>query len=141
MPFCNVYLVNTKLGGATDEKGNFIIENISAGIYTVKASALGYGDTSLTNVFVKDDSITTVRFVLPIPCKYDVSYNDRTCPKCGRTGKVVPIMYGLIVIPSGKAGKQYKREHYMGGCDISSCDPNWYCRERQTSILKKKNFG
>jgi len=40
--FANIYLQNTIIGTSSDEKGNYVLENIPAGSYTLKATVLGY---------------------------------------------------------------------------------------------------
>ncbi len=47
IPSVNVLLTGTTIGAATDLEGNYIIENIPAGEYTLKASAIGYQEVTL----------------------------------------------------------------------------------------------
>lgn len=42
VPFANVLLLNTELGAITDEAGNYEIGNVPPGLYTVRASYVGY---------------------------------------------------------------------------------------------------
>ena len=42
LPGASVYLVNTSIGVASDLKGNYTINNVPPGSYTLRASYLGY---------------------------------------------------------------------------------------------------
>src|ERR1051326_3723321 len=53
-----VVLEGTPYGVAADPDGSFIILNIPAGVYTVKASLVGYHAPSVTNVRVNPDLTT-----------------------------------------------------------------------------------
>ncbi len=60
----NVVVQGTGFGAATDAAGHFTIENLFAGIYAVKASHLGYRDSTQTDVRVQKDGVTTLYFRL-----------------------------------------------------------------------------
>ncbi len=60
----NVTLVNTLFGAATDAKGHFFILNVAPGIYSVRASAVGFAPKVLTKVSVSSDQIVSLDFVL-----------------------------------------------------------------------------
>ncbi len=60
----NVTLVGTSRGAATDVQGDFFIANVEAGVYTLKASQVGYKDVILNMVRVRADATTPVKFEL-----------------------------------------------------------------------------
>ena len=60
----NVFLESTSYGAATNEFGEYIINNIPPGNYTVKASYIGYASYKITNVRVSLDRTTTQNFKL-----------------------------------------------------------------------------
>jgi outer membrane receptor for ferrienterochelin and colicin len=60
----NVVIEGTVLGAATDLDGNYMILNIPPGSYSVKASAVGYGGVTKTEVRVSIDLTTTLDFEL-----------------------------------------------------------------------------
>jgi hypothetical protein len=122
LAYAIVLLVDTKITAITDINGNFIIDNVPIGTYSLTASFIGYGDTTLTNVQVISDTTIVLKFVLPIFCAYDKSRDDKTCPICGRKDKVVPIVYGLPI------GKMNNKKKYYAGCTVTPCDQHWYCR-------------
>ena len=64
LPFVNVIIMGTNLGAATDIDGYYSILNISPGLYTIKASAIGYNNVSVENVSVSIDLTTTLDFQL-----------------------------------------------------------------------------
>ncbi|RMD99129.1 MAG: hypothetical protein D6814_06145, partial [Calditrichaeota bacterium] len=65
LPGANVIIVGTTLGAATDINGNYVILNVPAGTYDVKASFIGYRDVTMKNVRVNIDLTTELNFALP----------------------------------------------------------------------------
>jgi len=64
LPFVNVIIMGTNLGAATDIDGYYTILNVSPGLYTIKASAIGYNNVSVQDVGVSIDLTTTLDFQL-----------------------------------------------------------------------------
>ncbi len=54
----NVSIVSTNRGTATDSKGNFVINNVPIGNYTVQFNYIGYKPLKITDVIVKSNRIT-----------------------------------------------------------------------------------
>ncbi len=49
-----------------------------------------------------------------------------SCPDCGRTAVVVPILYGY---PSDEAMEAAERDEIvLAGCIVGESDPSYYCR-------------
>ena len=63
----DVTVATTGQSAFTDESGNYLIDNVSVGTYTVTASASGYNDSTVSGVEVFADEITDVSFVLTHP--------------------------------------------------------------------------
>lgn len=132
LAFANVLLIDKidpKMGTTTDDNGNYKIGKIPIGIYNLKVSYIGYGDTTLIEIKIMADTILTINLELPPPCKYDGHRKNKTCPKCNKSDKVIPIVYGLLIStneedPLKDEGKTFK----SGGCNISYCDPHWFCK-------------
>jgi outer membrane receptor protein involved in Fe transport len=61
----NVLVVGTSLGAATDINGNYNISNLNTGVYTLKASYLGYQDVILENITVNSGLTSEADFKLP----------------------------------------------------------------------------
>ena len=64
LPFANVIIMGTTLGGTSNEDGYYYIINISPGTYTLKASYVGYTSSTILDVKVSVDRTTTVDFQL-----------------------------------------------------------------------------
>ena len=61
----NIIVVGTSYGAATDVNGEYVIRNLTAGTYTLKASYLGYQAITTQNVRVNSDLTTEIDFQLP----------------------------------------------------------------------------
>jgi len=64
LPGANVIVVGTSFGAATDASGDYIILRVPPGIYSVKASILGYDDMQYDHVKVSVDLTTHLDFRL-----------------------------------------------------------------------------
>jgi len=60
----NILILGTELGAATDEEGNFYIENIPVGIYRLEINFLGYETALKTDIVVKESRPTEVEVEL-----------------------------------------------------------------------------
>ncbi|MVM38966.1 TonB-dependent receptor plug domain-containing protein [Spirosoma sp. HMF3257] len=59
-----VLVKGTSLGGSTDIEGNFIINRVPAGRYTLVISSVGYQTTEIPNITVDPDKITLINTTL-----------------------------------------------------------------------------
>jgi outer membrane receptor protein involved in Fe transport len=66
IPGCNIIIVGTTTGAATDIKGQYFIINVTPGKYTVKASMVGYRSYVIDNVQVIADLTTQVDFKMEV---------------------------------------------------------------------------
>jgi hypothetical protein len=64
LPGVNIILEGTRMGAVTDFDGNFTIINVPPGIYTVKASLVGYKEMIVRNVQVNIDLTARLDFVM-----------------------------------------------------------------------------
>ena len=62
LPALNITIEGTTLGASSDANGNYFINNIPAGTYTVIASYIGYETRTVQNVKVLADHNTTIDF-------------------------------------------------------------------------------
>ncbi|MHB2156362.1 TonB-dependent receptor [Calditrichota bacterium GD2] len=60
----NVYLENTVLGAASDLEGNFLIDRVPAGNYTLIVSVIGYAETRINNLKVTPETVARVNVIL-----------------------------------------------------------------------------
>ncbi len=61
--FANIYLEGTTIGTSSDEEGNYILKNIPAGTYKLKAKVLGYRNFS-KNIRITNNSKLSVPIFL-----------------------------------------------------------------------------
>lgn len=71
------------------------------------------------------------------PCDYNGSLKNRTCPKCHKQDKVMPIVYEEppappsededLEGPAAPAAKQSLIVGYNAGGTVTGCDANWHC--------------
>ena len=64
LPFANVFVDGTTMGAATDIDGNFVILNVSPGLYSVTASVVGFQKVTISDVRVNVDFTTRLEFEL-----------------------------------------------------------------------------
>lgn len=64
LPGVNVILLGTKMGAATDRRGNFLIKDVPIGVYQVRASMIGYEAEIKTGIVVTTGRVTTASFGL-----------------------------------------------------------------------------
>lgn len=62
MPFASIYLEDKAIGCVSDVDGNYSIDNLPAGEYTLKASYIGYETLTIEGLVVKSDKITFQNF-------------------------------------------------------------------------------
>ena len=60
----NIEIMDQPLGAATDVNGKFLIAKLPAGVYSLKASMMGYGSKQIENVIITDDASVRVHFEL-----------------------------------------------------------------------------
>ncbi len=127
-PLVNILLldsINSNILSTTksDFDGNFKFEHIKNGHYNLKTTDVAYGDSTIPIIVNGDIKIKII--ILKENCIYNKSINNKICPKCHRKDKTIPIIYGLIIGHEKKNSK--KKRYYIGGCQITDCDPNWFC--------------
>jgi len=64
IPFANIFVEGTSMGAASDIDGNYVIINISPGLYRVTGSVVGYQKQTVTDVRVNVDFTTRLNFQL-----------------------------------------------------------------------------
>jgi hypothetical protein len=62
MPGVNVLVVGTNMGAATDINGEYFILQVPPGIYTIRATMIGYGEIIIQEVRVRVDLTTNIDF-------------------------------------------------------------------------------
>lgn len=111
-----------------DKDLNFSFDSLKTDTSEIRVTTtFYYQDTTIKNVVLKDNETTHIEIQYPPFCIYDKTKKDMTCPICSKQGEVIPIVYGLIVNTRRKSKKR-QQEFKAGGCVVSGCDPNWYCK-------------
>ncbi len=64
LPGVNVMLEGTSIGAATDFNGEYVIINLPPGVYSLRASMMGYKNYRMENVRVRVDLTTTINIQL-----------------------------------------------------------------------------
>ncbi|MEN8224069.1 MAG: TonB-dependent receptor [Bacteroidota bacterium] len=64
LPFVNIWLDGTTIGTTSDDNGNYTLENISVGRYTVSAKMIGYVQKSIADIAVVPKRSTIVNISL-----------------------------------------------------------------------------
>ncbi|HQG45699.1 MAG TPA: TonB-dependent receptor [bacterium] len=65
LPGANVLITGTSMGAITDVDGKYVMLNVPAGVYSIRASFVGFRSVTVTNVGVNGDLTTTTNFELP----------------------------------------------------------------------------
>lgn len=115
----SITIAKLRKATTTNNSGEYII-SIPVGLQTLNISAVGYKTKSIAVDIVLDSTII-LNIIFENPCK---KYNkkNKVCPICHKKNRVIPIVYGLRI------GEVDKEETFLGGCEITGCDPNWYCK-------------
>ena len=64
IPFANVFIEQINSGVATDFNGNYKLENLNPGLYTVKCSFVGYDPVTISEIIVNPNKPTILDFKL-----------------------------------------------------------------------------
>ena len=133
----NLELVGTNQKTYSGLEGEFEFDSLSPGRYQlwienrfVDNDYYQEGESYWFNV--PDNDTTTIVVEVVLHCVYNEHKADKRCPKCHKKNEVIPISYGLLI--GGIPKKHGKETFYDGGCEITGCDPNWYCRRDHTKF-------
>lgn len=107
-----------------DLEGNFEIDSIPIGEHIISARSNMYPDTVEVPILIKDGELSQIQIEYPV-CEN--ANNTKKCPVCRKTKHVIPIVYGLPA--SGLIEQEKQGKVVLGGCLVSYCDPNWFCKK------------
>ncbi|GGG41456.1 carboxypeptidase-like regulatory domain-containing protein [Bizionia arctica] len=128
LPGTIVTLSNTTYGTISDIEGNFKFSELPIGKYDLLFEFLGYGKDTLSNIEVKENELTKLIIALP-PGECFEKEIPNLCPIDSKSKSVIPIVYGL---PNAKTmAKKKKGKVKLGGCEITGCEPYWFCKEHE----------
>jgi hypothetical protein len=121
----NIIMLKTNDMTVSDTSGFFEIRNLDSGKYSFGIKLIGYKDTTINNVVVEPGKDLNLKFFLS-ECEYHILGHPKTCPICGMTDEVVPILYGVATKKMIK--KEKKGVAFIGGAR-TGCDPVYYCKK------------
>lgn len=106
----------------TDSEGKFDFGEIEKGKYKLNIIE---NDDYIKNEFdIEINGDTKVELIANKFCKYRENKSS-TCPICKTNKNVLSIFYGLVTT---SFMKKNKKKYYFAGCEITSCDPKFYCK-------------
>lgn len=118
-----IYLVSCAPDRIAEVKDDltFKFENLNPGEYELLFFPNGDTDYSNRKIHI-DSEKSNINHEINYfyNCKYDVSKDNKTCPKCKKQNRVIPVENSFL---------SYDKESFPLGClRISECEPNWYCK-------------
>jgi len=106
----------------TNQNREFEFKDLEKGNYQLQILNENYTQ----NVFqIELDKTLNRIFYIEKFCKYREN-KSKICPNCKSDKNVVAIFYGLT---TGKFMKKNINKYHFAGCEISNCDPKWYCKK------------
>lgn len=69
--YANIILKGTAYDAITDEKGKFLISDITPGTYTIVCQLMGYADLEMVDVKIKANETRVVKILLPMRHGYE----------------------------------------------------------------------
>ena len=111
----------------TDQVGEYVFKNIKTGTYDLRIQFIGYRHKIIKDITIIPDEVKELDIDFPGPCIESV----KKCPK-GHTNNLIPIVYGM---PGEKLRRaEEKGRVKLGGCEVTDCDPKWYCAEHDVEF-------
>lgn len=123
------------IGDSTKEESIEIRESMklryrtaTAGLYKIVTYGTGIQREIKESVVLSSGQKLVLNVQLSGKCLYDLA--DGVVPKCpaNHTDQIIPITYGLIGFVNAEAEKQIDSTFHLGGCVVTDCDPQYYCK-------------
>jgi hypothetical protein len=116
-----VVISDLNIGTMIDSLGRFKIK-LPIGKHKVDMRRPGLS-TIKTNVSIYADSTTVIEIGTTDSCLFSNSSKaNKVCPKCHKSNRAIPIIYGLPI------GEKDTSSFFYAGCKVTGCDPYWYCK-------------
>lgn len=112
----------------SDSQGRFKLQLPESGKYRVQISSALFPDTTFYTNIGSGETLDLVIRYPPKLCPYEETRLTGICPEGSHKDNVIPILYGLIVGDRDFLKKVERNEIELGGCVVTDCDPNWYCK-------------
>ena len=112
---------------------SFYFDSLELGCYTITIHQIGRKEIYNKTIELTQYSFKEVSFHYPKACPYDYPAGFKpNCPLEGPGHKIVPIFYGLPSVQDQKRANVGLIK--LGGCEITGCDPGYYCQEHKQSF-------
>jgi len=100
------------------------------GYYKFNIAGLGKSWIWTESILVQKGQALEFAITLDGPCLYD--HPPGYIPICpeNHTDNIIPIVYGLII----QIGDSKRDEFLRGGCVVTDCDPNYYCKVHEVKF-------
>lgn len=129
--YASIWLEPGNIGTIADTAGRFLFSEIETGTYKIYTSHVGHNNFPGEQITIYPDSTIVLTMQLP-GCPFFTLGKSDSCPKCGKSDQVVPIVYGK---PTKKTiEREAKGEVKIAGCLIPDCAPNKYCKRDATNF-------
>ena len=103
------------------------------GVYPIRHGIAAYRyclkGVRINGVVISAGKATAATIAFPGgTCKYYKDFQDKRCPKCHKTDKVVPNVFGELIMDPMKGPEDHQNEyHLIDRGDPTCCEPVWYC--------------
>lgn len=111
-----------------DSLGHFKIKFEEGGEYRISIKGSDEPDTTFYLNVGQHETINLTINYPPKVCPYEKAKSTGICPEGTHKDNIVPIIYGLIIADKEFLKKVESHEVERGGCLVTTCDPNWYCK-------------
>ena len=122
LPFACIY-IDGKARTSSNLDAYYTIDSIPVGIHTISASYVTYWGITKKIEITNNETLVVYFNFRTRPFNRN---NDKTCPICGNTDMVIPVVKGMDTIPVKPF--QIDSSYYQRCEQLSPCYLNWYCK-------------
>jgi hypothetical protein len=108
-----------------DENLNFTFKNVKEDSLRIYIYPRSYPINRNYIIHLKRNEVKKVELQYSPVCPYEKN-SGKICPICKKEDKSIPIKYGLILEDDRQKSK--RKNYKLGGCVVSDCQPNWFCK-------------
>ncbi len=122
LPFTCIY-IDGKARTSSNLDAYYTIDSIPVGIHTISATYVTYWGITKKIEITNNETLVVYFDFRTRPFKNN---NDKTCPICGKTDMVIPVVKGMETIQVTPF--QIDSSYYQRCQQLSPCYLNWYCK-------------
>ncbi len=113
-----VLLEGTTSGASSDLDGNYVIERVKPGVYSLKITYVGYQEEIISGVIVKGNEVTTISRKLKLNAKELVGANITATKITNTENAVLAEMRGAEQITNGVSSQQISKTQDRSATDV-----------------------